>query len=63
MKYKIIFLLYLLSACTTNSGNFRTSTNFQPYSSKGFALIYNFNDYENKIINKKLDNEKFQQNT
>ena len=60
MKYKIIFLLYLLSACTTNSGNFRTSTNFQPYSSKGFALIYNFNDYKNKIINKKLDNDKFQ---
>ena len=61
MKYKIIFLILFLSSCTTSQ---QTSINkkkiFTPYSSKGFALIYQEIDYENKIINKKMDNEKLQ---
>ncbi len=34
--------------------------NYNPYSSKGFALLYNQKDYNDKIISKKLDNEKLQ---
>ena len=34
--------------------------NRAPYSSKGFALIYNDLDYENKVIKNELDNSKLQ---
>ena len=30
-------------------------SNFTPYSSKGFVLIYNEGDYKNKIISRKLN--------
>ncbi len=32
------------------------SNQFTPYSSKGFAIIYQDSDYRNKVISKKLDN-------
>ena len=32
----------------------------EPYSSKGFAYIYNDNDYNNKIIKGKMNNNIFQ---
>ena len=33
---------------------------FTPYSSKGFALIYNEDDFNNKLISHKLDNSQLQ---
>ena len=33
--------------------------NFLPYSSKGFALVYNENDVDKKIISKKINQESF----
>ena len=57
MKYKIISLFLILVSCTTNysSSNFKKS-----FNSKGFAYIYNEEDFSKKIITKKLDNSLYQ---
>ena len=57
MNYKIfLFLLvFLLSACEQKYSNLKYNSNFENYSNKGFALIYDENLYKNKIINKKID--------
>ena len=54
MKYKIAFFLIFLTACSSGTLQKETST-FSPYSSKGFVLIYNENDYKNKTISRKLN--------
>ena len=57
MKYKILSLFLILVSCTTNY----TSSNFKkPFNSKGFAYIYNEEDFSKKIISKKLDNSLYQ---
>ena len=53
MKFSIFILLILLSSC---SANYTSSSIKKPYTAKGFAYIYNHNDYDNKIINSKLNN-------
>ena len=53
MKYNLIFLLLIISSCTLHN-NVEVKS---PYNSKGFAYIYNDNDYAKKIIKKKLNNE------
>ncbi len=61
MKFKIIFLLLFLASCVSGQQNTIKSTkSFTPYSSKGFALLYQEDDFKNKIVSKKLDNEKLQ---
>ena len=57
MKYKLIILLLLLTACAQNYSNSKLS---MPFVSKGFAYIYNDDDFVNKIIKSKLDNNSFQ---
>lgn len=59
MKYKILLIIPILflAHCTQN---FSTSKEVKPYSSKGFAYIYNESDYLNKIISKKLENDLLQ---
>jgi len=61
MKFKIIFLLFFLFSCVSGQQN-NTKSNklFTPYSSKGFALVYQEDDFKNKIISRKLDNEKLE---
>ncbi len=54
MKFRIIFFLIFLVSCTTGTYQGKKS-NFIPYSSKGFVLIYNENDYKNKIISRTLN--------
>mgnify|MGYP001267126005 CR=1 FL=1 len=56
MKYKFLLLIFLVS-CTTNYTKIK---NLTPLNSKGFAYIYNVEDYENKLIKGKLDNSKMQ---
>ncbi len=56
MKYNILFLLLFLFSCS--SGTFvNNKYSLTPYSSKGFALVYNENDYNNKVISRKLNND------
>jgi len=54
MKYKIIFFLIFLVSCSAGTSQNKKST-FTTYSSKGFVLIYNENDYENKTISRRLN--------
>ena len=57
MKYKIFLLIFILNSCSVNSTKFE---NRSTYSSKGFAYIYNEEDYQKKSINGKLDNSQLQ---
>ena len=57
MKYSFILCALLLFSC---SSNITKLENRSPYSSKGFAFIYNDEDYNNKIIKGKLDNAELQ---
>ena len=57
MKFKLIFFIFFLFSCTSNITKLE---NRVPFNSKGFAYIYNDKDYQNKIINGKLDNSKLQ---
>jgi len=57
MKYKIFIFLIFLSSCAQNQEKLQL---IQPYSSKGFAYIYSDKDYNDRIINKKFNNELFE---
>ena len=58
MKYKITFFIILfLTSCTVAN---QTTTEKSYFSSKGFAYIYNENDYKQKIINKRFLNQESQ---
>ena len=51
MKFKIFIIFFFIASCSPYYTKF---DNRKPYSSKGFAYIYNDNDYDAKIISKKL---------
>ena len=56
MKYKIIlFLLFFLASCTTNKQIQNDALIIEKFSNSGFALIYDPLLYENKTINKKMN--------
>ena len=57
MKYKILSIFLLFYSCTINTTKLE---NRAPYTSKGFAYIYNDEDYKKKIIKGKLDNSSLQ---
>ena len=59
MKFKIFILFFLLSSCVSN-GVSNKKSNFIPYSSKGFALIYNEEDYNQKIVSSRLNSDKLE---
>ena len=52
MKFSSIFIIFFLFSCS--NGTFNTNNN-KSYTSKGFALIYDENDYQKKIISTKLN--------
>ena len=57
MKYSFLLCAIILFSCSSNTTKLE---NRSPYSSKGFAFIYNDADYNNKIISGKLDNAELQ---
>ena len=57
MKFNYLLIILFLFSCVNNNYN-TSSTIF--YSSKGFALVYNEQDYKNKIISKKLNTDKIE---
>ena len=57
MKYKIIILLFILSAC---SPKLITLNIKEPYAANGFAYIYNEFDFNQKIIKSKMSNDNLQ---
>ncbi len=56
MKFKIIFFIFLLHSCSPSITQ-KKSLKYIPYTSKGFALIYNGDDYAKKIVSRKLNND------
>ena len=52
MKFKLLLLFILLMSCAQNYSKTELK---RPFSSKGFAYIYNEKDFENKMIKKKFD--------
>lgn len=63
MKFNLfsIFFLLLLFSCSQsmkNTGNIKLKDDIS-YSSKGFALIYEDRFYIDKIVNQKMNNEKY----
>tara|TARA_B100000945_G_scaffold281450_1_gene249146 strand:- start:707 stop:1438 length:732 start_codon:yes stop_codon:yes gene_type:complete len=54
MKYSIILFILILTSCSNNVSIKKNKAD--PYSSSGFALIYNELDYNNKILSHKLNN-------
>ncbi len=57
MKFKILLLFFFISSCITAN---QSKTSFNPYTSKGFVLIYDDDDFVDKIVSKKLDNSELQ---
>ena len=57
MKFKIIFILFLVLSCSTP---FSTINQKKPYTAKGIAYIYNDFDFNEKIIKGKMNNNKMQ---
>lgn len=54
MKYKLIFLIIILSACAPQ---LTTLNKKKPYAAKGFAYIYNEYDFNQKIIKGRMNND------
>ena len=53
MKFSLVILVFiLLSSCSTYDLTYNKNI---PYTSTGFALIYDENDYQEKIISSKFD--------
>ncbi len=57
MKFRLIILFLFLFSCTSQ---FTTINQKQPYASKGFAYIYNDNDFIQKVIKGKMNNDLMQ---
>ncbi len=57
MRFSIAFFILILASCS--NGTLQKST-IDPYSSSGFALIYNEEDYNEKIISAKLKNSELE---
>ena len=54
MKYKIILIFLFITSCTQN---YNRLNNNAPFNSKGFAFIYNIQDYNEGIIKTRLNHE------
>ena len=57
MKFSLLVCAFFLISC---SSHYTKLDNRKPYNATGLAYIYNLEDYEKKIINKKLNNELLQ---
>ncbi len=57
MKYKLIILFLFFISCAQN---YSKSELKKPFNSKGFAYIYNHQDFLDKTIKKKLDDNLLQ---
>ena len=57
MKFRLIFTLFFVLSCTPQ---FSTINQKKPYTSKGFAFIYNDIDFNKKIIKGRMNNDTMQ---
>ena len=54
MRFRFLFLFVLFISCSSQLTTFNQA---ETYTSKGFAYIYNNNDFEQKIIKGRMNNE------
>ena len=54
MKFNLLIFFIFLISCAPQ---LTTLNQKKPYSAQGFAFIYSDNDFEKKIINRRMDNE------
>jgi len=54
-KYILILTILFLASCETQKTKLEYKDNFEFYSNKGFALVYDDNLYKKKIINRKIN--------
>ena len=57
MKFSILIFFFFLISCSSHYSKLDSQ---KPYNSTGFAYIFNAQDYDDKIIKKKLNNDLFQ---
>tara|TARA_Y100000389_G_C17451740_1_gene515337 strand:- start:1167 stop:1904 length:738 start_codon:yes stop_codon:yes gene_type:complete len=57
MIYRSLIIFFFLASC---SPHYTKLDNRTPYNTTGFAYIYNDQDYENKVIKKKYNNDLLQ---
>ena len=57
MKFSLTIIFFFILSCSPHVINANKN---KPYTAKGFAIIYNDYDYEQKIIKSKMNNEIFQ---
>ena len=57
MKFKFFIFVFFVFSCTPQ---LKTLNQKKTYAATGFAYVYNDNDFKNKIISGKLNNEKLQ---
>jgi len=57
MRFSIVFFILILASCS--NGTLQKNT-IDPHTSSGFALIYNEEDYNQKIISAKLKNSELE---
>ena len=60
INYSVILIIFALTACTSNIKK-KSNSSFveDKFSNRGFALIYDDILYEEKIIDKKIDNRSY----
>ena len=56
MKYRLFLIIFFLISCSPVNVN---QYEKKVFNSKGFAFIYSTKDYEDKIIKKKIDTNKY----
>jgi hypothetical protein len=56
MRFKILIFIFLVSC----SQHYTKSESRKPYNATGLAYIFNNEDYKNKVLKKKLDNDLLQ---
>jgi hypothetical protein len=57
MKFNFFLIFILIISCTPHT---TILNNKKPYTAKGFAYVYNINDFEEKIIKGKMNDELMQ---
>jgi len=57
MKFNLLIIFFLLVSCSTNSTKISSKI---PFNASGFAYIYNQKDFNDKLIDGKLDNTQLQ---
>ena len=57
MKFSLLIIFFFIFSC---SQHLTKANQSKPYTASGFALIYNTDDYDKKIIKGKMNNEIFQ---